>query len=260
LASEITLYSYPTSPFAAKVHAYLLYKRLAFRVHYVNPLKLTSTLPVGQQIPVLTIDDNHYADSSSIINEIERRWPAEVTAQQPLIDTRDQWLTENMVPTLFRAAFMEADSSAFKACRNAWRLAAVMRKACGVPLMLTPGWPLLLRKQPFIRSLVLPQISQGSAPEQRQKMLKQMKHWLSEKPYLAGDCISQVDISAYGMLAMPYYLGLEDADDFVRCEVIKAWFEPIDKLICDSALQATDNSRPPLLAAQWCSRLPLTKA
>ena len=66
LKRPILLYTYAMSPFAAKVHCFLLYKGLDFECFYINPLRVKQHLPVGRQIPVVTIGDESRADSTPI--------------------------------------------------------------------------------------------------------------------------------------------------------------------------------------------------
>lgn len=51
--SNIRLFAYVMSPYAAKVHCFLLYKKLDFECVYINPFRVEQDLPTGKQIPVL---------------------------------------------------------------------------------------------------------------------------------------------------------------------------------------------------------------
>jgi glutathione S-transferase len=62
----IRLYSYAMSPYASKVHCFLLYKQLDFECFYINPLRVRRDLPLGHRIPVLTVDGESRADSTPI--------------------------------------------------------------------------------------------------------------------------------------------------------------------------------------------------
>lgn len=50
-SDSIRLYTYVMSPFAAKVHCFLLYTQLDFECFYINPPRVKRDLPVGRQIP-----------------------------------------------------------------------------------------------------------------------------------------------------------------------------------------------------------------
>ena len=73
--SDVRLYTYAMSPYAAKVHCFLLYKGLDFECFYINPLRVAKDLPVGRQIPVLTIDGESRADSTPIGLWLDERFP-----------------------------------------------------------------------------------------------------------------------------------------------------------------------------------------
>jgi glutathione S-transferase len=54
---HIRLYSYAMSPYAAKVHCFLLYKKLDFECFYISPFHVKQDLPIGKQIPVLCVGE-----------------------------------------------------------------------------------------------------------------------------------------------------------------------------------------------------------
>jgi glutathione S-transferase len=54
---RVRLYTDAMSPYAAKVHCFLLYKGLDFECFYINPLRVKRDLPVGRQIPVVRRKD-----------------------------------------------------------------------------------------------------------------------------------------------------------------------------------------------------------
>ena len=71
----VKLFTYAMSPFAAKVHCFLLYKRIPFECFYIHPLRLREDLPVGHQIPVVTIGDESRGDSTPIGLWLDERFP-----------------------------------------------------------------------------------------------------------------------------------------------------------------------------------------
>lgn len=52
------------SPYAAKVHCFLLYKKLDFECFYISPFHVKQDLPIGKQIPVLCVGEERRADST----------------------------------------------------------------------------------------------------------------------------------------------------------------------------------------------------
>jgi hypothetical protein len=58
------------SPFAAKVHCFLLYKRLDFECFYINPLRVKQDLPLGR----LFVDLPAHWHGHGYLEEIEFPW------------------------------------------------------------------------------------------------------------------------------------------------------------------------------------------
>ena len=86
----VRLYTYVMSPYAAKVHGFLLRKRVPFETLYVNPLRARQELPVGRQVPVLTIGDESRADSTPIGLWLDERFPDQPRLLPAAGDEREQ--------------------------------------------------------------------------------------------------------------------------------------------------------------------------
>jgi glutathione S-transferase len=107
-AQPVTLYTYVMSPYAAKVHCFLLYKRLRFECFYINPLRVKQDLPAGRQIPVVTIGGESRADSTPIglwlderIPQLPRLLPESGDEREQLLKI-DDWITHCLIPGSFR--------------------------------------------------------------------------------------------------------------------------------------------------------------
>jgi glutathione S-transferase len=103
----ITLYSYEFSPYAAKVRCFLGLKRLDYRTHYVNPLKARADLPIGHQVPVLTIGGEARNDSTPIGLWLDERFPErpllpEAGPERELLLELDRQVTSRFIPLSFR--------------------------------------------------------------------------------------------------------------------------------------------------------------
>ena len=106
---SIRLYSYAMSPFAAKVHCFLLFKRLDFECFYINPLRVEQDLPIGRQIPVVTVGEESRADSTPIglwLDELfpdtPRLLPQASDERAQLLDV-DGWISDHLIPGSFRS-------------------------------------------------------------------------------------------------------------------------------------------------------------
>ncbi len=133
-SGPVRLYSYAMSPYAAKVHCFLLYKRIPFECFYINPLRVKRDLPVGRQIPVVTIGDESRADSTPIGLWLDERFPQlprllpETGDQRERLLEIDDWITHCLIPGSFR--FFPGEG--LNHWLNGWRLAHVMHKTPGV--------------------------------------------------------------------------------------------------------------------------------
>ncbi|MCB2386435.1 glutathione S-transferase family protein [Thalassolituus alkanivorans] len=88
--NNAVLYQYEISPFCAKVRRVLQLKGLDYQVHNIGALgsqlgEVRRLSPQGK-LPVLELDGERMADSSLIVRELERRFPAVV----PLIPDDEQ--------------------------------------------------------------------------------------------------------------------------------------------------------------------------
>ena len=108
MGDPIRLYTYAMSPYAAKVHCFLLYKGLDFECFYINPLRVSKDLPIGRQIPVLTVGGESRADSTPIglwLDELfphpPRLLPEEGDERARLLAI-DDWVTNHLIPGSFR--------------------------------------------------------------------------------------------------------------------------------------------------------------
>ena len=146
----ITLYTFTMSPYAQKVHCYLQYKGLPFRCFYINPLRLKKDLPVGTQVPALTVGDQSKTDSSAIGLWLDELFPnharllPEDPKQKETVLKIDQWVTHRLIPGNFR--YYPGVGFTPRRVLNGWRLGQILHKTShgGIPLTLQAMWPLIL--------------------------------------------------------------------------------------------------------------------
>ena len=145
---KIRLYSYAMSPYAAKVHCFLLYKQLDFECFYIHPLRVSKDLPIGRQVPVLTIGDESRNDSTPIglwlderFPEAPRLLPAQGEERDRLVAI-DDWVTNHLIPGSFRSYPGEGLNRVL----NGWQLSRVMANTAdgGLPWYLRAAWPLII--------------------------------------------------------------------------------------------------------------------
>jgi len=224
----ITLYSYAMSPFAAKVHAFLLYKQLDFECFYVNPLHVKRDLPVGHQIPVVTLGDQSRADSTPIglwlderFPEAPRLLPDEVAERQQLLKV-DSWISDRLIPGSFRAY----PGPGLDRFRNGWRLGSVMARTArgGLPWILQALWPLLIPRVGFVRRLVAQADDGRPLSESKRALCEAFLGHLAGGPFVRGRATPSLpDFSAYPQFALYWAYDFHGARDIAEHPELMAW-------------------------------------
>ena len=248
----ITLYTFTMSPYAQKVHCYLQYKGLPFRCFYVNPLRLKKDLPVGTQVPALTVGDQSKTDSSAIGVWLDELFPdhARLLPKDPVqkeaILKIDQWVTHRLIPGNFR--FYPGVGFTPRRVLNGWRLGQILHKTShgGIPLALQVMWPLILSQLGFLTDMV--EMTDQHVPLKRaNKVLREefLAH-LDGGPFLGGMTQpSLADLSAYPHFVTPYLGGFRGAEGILEYPEIIAWLQRIRGYL---------NDTPPLMPAVTVKR------
>jgi len=223
----IRLYSYAMSPYAAKVHCFLLFKRLGFECFYINPLRVARDLPLGRQIPVLTVGAESRADSTPI-----GLWLDELFPERPLLPgpgeererllAVDDWVTRRLIPGSFRSY----PGTGIDRFLNGWKLSHVMAHTAqgGLPLWLRAAWPVVIKRVAFVRRL-LAQADDGlPVRESKLKLYDAFLAHLDGGPFVGGrDAPSLPDLSAYPQFALFYATGFRGSDDIEAWPQLMEW-------------------------------------
>lgn len=232
--APITLYTFVMSPYAAKVHSCLNFKGLNFQCFYVNPLKMKKQLPVGHQVPVLTIGNESRADSTPIALWLDEMFPntprlvpIEPNDRQKVLEL-DQWVSHSVIPHLFRMT----QEPGFNLGRvlNAWRLGYVMRQTAhgGIPAILNAFWPVVLGSVKFLDQ-ARAMADLGTKPKQaRAKLYQECVRKIDGGPFLGGrETPSLADLAAYPQFILPYCAGLYQVDGFKAYPEILQWLNNV---------------------------------
>jgi glutathione S-transferase len=224
----VRLYTYAMSPYAAKVHCFLLYKRVPFECFYINPLRVKRELPVGRQIPVVTIGEESRADSTPIGLWLDERFPQLPRLLPESGDEREQllkiddWITHCLIPGSFR--FFPGEG--LDRWLNGWRLGRVMNRTVrgGLPLMLRAAWPFFIQRVAFVRRLL--EMADDGLPmrESKRKLYHQFVAHLGAGPFLAGRAEPSLpDLAAYPQFALFYLTGFRGSEDVLEYPAILSW-------------------------------------
>lgn len=248
----ITLYTFTMSPYAQKVHCYLQYKGLPFRCFYINPLRLKKDLPVGTQVPALTVGDQSKTDSSAIGLWLDELFPnharllPEDPKQKETVLKIDQWVTHRLIPGNFR--YYPGVGFTPRRVLNGWRLGQILHKTShgGIPLTLQVMWPLILSQLGFLKDMV--EMTDQHVPlKQANKVLREefLEH-LGNGPFLGGMMKpSLADLSAYPHFVTPYLGGFRGAEGILEYPEIVSWLQRVRGYL---------NDTPPLMPAVTIKR------
>lgn len=237
----ITLYTFTMSPYAEKVHCYLQYKRLPFQCFYINPLRLKKDLPIGTQVPALTVGHESRTDSSAIglwLDEIfpdQPRLLPEDPGQKKTILAIDQWVTHRLIPSNFR----NYPGVGFTPRRvlNGWRLGQVLHKTShgGMPRSLQVLWPLILSQLGFLQEMVAMTDRQLPLKNANRRIRDEFLEHLGAGPFLGGmDKPSLADLSAYPHFVAPYMAGLRGAEEILEYPEILQWMQDVRGYLIDT--------------------------
>lgn len=255
--SKITLYTYAMSPYAEKVHCFLLYKKIPFQCDYINPLTLKRRLPVGHQIPVLSIDGESRADSTPIglwLDEVYPNTPRllpDDPAEREQLLALDNWVSRRLIPGHFRAFTGVGWNK--KRIENAWILSHVMNLTAhgGLPWILRKLWPLVIASQGFIKHMLAMTDQHLPLPEARRVLFQEFIQHLNGGPFLGGrDTASMADFSAFPVFAVPYMVNFHGSDDIAQYPEILTWLARVEDQLGEK--------KPPLLPQVVVER-PLTQ-
>ncbi len=225
---RIRHYTYAMSPYAAKVHCFLLYKRLDFECFYIHPLRVEKDLPVGRQIPVVTVGTESRADSTPIGLWLDERFPdhppllprdGEEREHLMAIDT---WLSNHLIPGSFRSY----PGAGIDRILNGWKLSHVMANTAqgGLPLWLRAAWPLIIGRVGFVRRLVAMADNGLPVREAKWKLYDEFLAHLGDGPFLGGrDAPSLPDLSAYPQFALYYVTGFRGGEDILERPALMTW-------------------------------------
>ena len=127
-----TLHTVTNSPFGLKVHCFLTHKGIPFENIYGKASNISKQIPVGKQVPVLTVGGVSKNDSTPIgiwLDELypdrPRLLPEEETLRQRLLDI-DDWVTKQLISLRFRASRFIDSGEPWSAIRRGWILGELL--------------------------------------------------------------------------------------------------------------------------------------
>ncbi|OUS26861.1 hypothetical protein A9Q99_16735 [Gammaproteobacteria bacterium 45_16_T64] len=231
---NITLYTFTMSPYAEKVHCYLQYKQLPFQCFYINPLRLKKDLPVGTQVPALTVGSESRAESSDIgiwLDEMFPDSPSLLPANQEervKVLAIDQWVTHRLIPGNFRN--YPGSGVNMRRVYNGWRLGQVLHKTShgGIPWLFQASWPLVLSQLGFLKEMRDMTDKHLPLEVANQVLREEFIAHLAEGPFLGGmKKPTLADLGAYPQFVAPYMVGLHNAEEITEYPEIMQWIHNV---------------------------------
>jgi len=212
---QITHYVYATSPYAAKVHCYLLYKRLTFKTVHVEPVFRGEIAFTKQKVvPVLKIDSEWRSDSTQIGMWLEELFPdrpylGSSEKERKEILKYDTWVSDTVIASIMR---MLVDWEGFAdAVYNGHCLSSTLNAARPLPWPLRKSWPLILKCTPFVRRDAAKTNRTETRAEMRARITEEFYGLLGDGPFLGGrSTISMADLSLFPQLVMYPMFGMRN--------------------------------------------------
>jgi glutathione S-transferase len=243
---QITLYSFEFSPFASKVRCFLGRKGLDYSTTYVRPFHEKEDLPLGHQVPALTIGEEARNDSTPIGIWLDEMFPDRPTLLPPAGPERDRlleidaWVTKKLVPLSFR--FMVAHGASVpKRLRNRKRGAQAVHKTSGYPQPWRSLHPFVITRAGFIRKIMAQTDPSQSNADLLAEVADELVANLEGGAYFAGRTEPSLpDFAAYAQFALPYRAGYDDVDAIEDYPDLMAWITRVRAHLPDSADLAPD--------------------
>jgi len=245
-SSSIKLYAFPTSPYAIKVACTLAFKKIDYEFVGVSPITFKQVKFTGKrQVPVLQISEKWKLESSEIGYWIDEQFPdapllGTSSKERAQIIALDNWVSERLIPSVFR--LIVDWPSIGTGVSNGWKLAKAVHFATPLPIWVRMMWPFLIRRAPFIASIVEGLDRSKSLQDSQSELITEFVELLDDGPYMGGmEMPSLADISAYSSIVFPFRFGLEgDANWFDNPRVVE-WINNINQYLPDNPFLVGDD-------------------
>lgn len=231
----VQLFTYPNSPFGAKVYWALQYKQAEFELTYVNPLSRSEIAFTKQgMVPILKVGDTWLQDSSETCLWLEELYPqrpfsGKSVEQKQAVLEADQWVTDNVAALHFRACINSNDSRVTK--RNAMRMANVILPATEsmapwLKKAIIPFWPFMLRHTGFVKRAAHRLDPNRNIQALHNEVATGFDKRIKDTGFLAGtDHPSFADIGAFAEIAFCTTHGFEATLNESSSPAVRGWYK-----------------------------------
>lgn len=229
--NKVQFYSFALSPYALKVHCYLLALDIDFETIFVDAMKMRKILPVGSTVPVLTVNNESRNESSDIgywLNELypqQQLVPLELIAKTQIAD---KWVNDKLINLAFRDT-VGFDDPIIKKYKKRLHLSKVLGQTSpnGVSVIFR-FFHMLFLEQTFVKNNIAMTDTGRILNDLRIELATEFNELLEGGPFLCGSQKPTLaDLSAYPQIVKPKAInGLEH---FLPGEIVSAWVSNIEK-------------------------------
>ena len=231
---EIALYQFPPmegvdsgSPFCAKVHRALTYKKLTYEVRTVmTPGELKRINPHRVKVPALQYDGEIIVDSTQILVFLDQKhpsptlYPADPSALAR-VRLLEDWADESLY--WFTVYLRWAVDHSFQALAQCLFSTLPPPIRWLVPSFVRRGVLKSLRGQGIGR------LSQAEVEEAHEAHLDMLEVLLGEGPFFVGEALSAADLALFGPLQGLLSPVTPEAGERIRCRArLMQWLRAVD--------------------------------
>ncbi len=229
--TSVTLYEFSLCPFCNKVRAGLELKGIPFESVEVSPRSKVELPPLPERtpkkVPVLQCGDDTVADSTTILNYLEEKFPEGASFHPKDAELRkrsdeiEDWVDSQFIealPTVIYGTWGEAIQAA--------RLVASNSKLSGGQKFMVQLAGAIVMKQ--ISKRILKRNDRDNAHAWVRDNTGQFASWLGDKPFVLGDEPCLADVAMQGAITCVKEFPI--FDEIMHTQNVADWYERMEKL------------------------------
>jgi glutathione S-transferase len=223
--NKIQFYSFALSPYALKVHCYLLYLDIDFETVFVDPLKMRKILPVGATVPVLSINGESRNESSDLGFWLGEMYPEKGLVPKKLeqkIVKADQWVGNRLINYSFRESIGFDDPLVTRARKRLHLSKALGQTSPNGVSSIFRLLHMVFLGQTFIKRHIAMTDKTRPLSELKVELAEEFEVFLEGGPFLCGSQQpTMADLSAYPHVVRTKIV--DGGDYFLPGEVVHKW-------------------------------------
>lgn len=229
--NKVQFYSFALSPYALKVHCYLLALDIDFETIFVDAMKMREILPVGKTVPVLTVNSESRNESSEIGYWLNELYPEQQLVPLELVEKTqiaDKWVNDRLINLAFRDS-VGFDDPMIKKYKKRLHLSKALGQTSpnGVSAIFRLAHMLLLEKT-FVKNNIAMTDVGRKLDDLRVELAAEFNELLEGGPFLCGSQKPTLaDLSAYPQIVKPK--AIDGLEYFLPGETVSTWVSNMEK-------------------------------